>query len=146
MSGSDHVGYTEGFVAQVQLLWGEGFISPGGAGEVARAVEGVDLRGKEVLDVGVGLAGPACLLVKSHGAARVTGIDVQEAVLTKAAALVRGRGLAERVLLRHVGPGPLPFAPDSAPSSARRRSSTSATRRPSSARPSACCGRAAGSW
>jgi hypothetical protein len=38
MSGSDHVVYTEGFVAQVQLLWGEGFISPGGAGEVARAV------------------------------------------------------------------------------------------------------------
>lgn len=110
MADTDRVEYPEGFIAQVQLLWGEGFISPGGAEEVARIVEGVDLRDKEVLDIGTGLAGPACLLVEAHGAARVTGIDVQEAVLAKAAALVRGRGLAERILLRHVGSGPLPFA------------------------------------
>jgi ubiquinone/menaquinone biosynthesis C-methylase UbiE len=110
MSSNGQVGYTEGFVTQVQLLWGEGFISPGGAEEVARTVEGVDLRDKEVLDLGVGLAGPACLLVEAHGAARVTGVDVQDLVLAKAAALVRERGLAERVVLRRTDAGLLPFA------------------------------------
>src|SRR5215213_10397260 len=106
MSSNGQVGYTEGFVAQVQLLWGEGFISPGGAEEVARTVEGVDLHDKEVLDLGVGLAGPACLLVETHGAARVTGVDVQDVVLAKAAALVRERGLAERVVLGRTDAGP----------------------------------------
>jgi SAM-dependent methyltransferase len=111
MSSDGQVGYTEGFIAQVQLLWGEGFISPGGAEEVARAVEGVDLRGKEVLDLGIGLTGPARLLVEAHGAARVAGVDVQHAVLARAAALVREAGLADRIALRHVEPdGALPFA------------------------------------
>ena len=48
---------------------------------------------------------------QAPNAARVTGIDVQEAVLAKAAVLVRDRGLAERIALRRVEPdGRLPFA------------------------------------
>lgn len=106
----DRGGYSEAFIAQVQLLWGEGFLSPGGAAEVAEALAGLDLHGKEVLDIGVGLGGPACALAEAHGAARVVGIDVQESVLAKAAAIVRKRGLADRIVLQPAAPGPvLPF-------------------------------------
>ncbi len=94
-------------------MFGAGFLSPGGQEEVAKIVENVDLAGKEVLDIGVGIGGPACLLVEKHGAARVTGIDVEDPVLEKAAQIVVRRGLQDRVLLKRVEPGPLPFDDES---------------------------------
>jgi SAM-dependent methyltransferase len=109
----DQIHYTDHFTTWCELDFGKGFLSPGGSGEVAKIVEGFDLTGKEVLDVGVGLAGPACLLVEEHGAACVTGIDVEDPVLKRATEIVRNRGLEERVLLKRVEPGPLPFADES---------------------------------
>ena len=47
----------------LQLLWGDGFLSPGGAEEVARVLEGSDIRGCHVLDVGAGLGAIDQLLV-----------------------------------------------------------------------------------
>ena len=35
--------YTDDFVAKLELLWGEGFLSPGGPAETARILE--ELRG-----------------------------------------------------------------------------------------------------
>ena len=35
-------------------LWGEGYLSPGGAEEALRVVQGLDLKGKRVLDIGCG--------------------------------------------------------------------------------------------
>ena len=109
----DQIHYTDHFTIWCELDFGKGFLSPGGRDEVAKIVEGFDLTGKEVLDVGVGLAGPACLLVEEHGAAFVTGIDVEGPVLKRAAETVKIRGLEERVLLKRVEPGPLPFADES---------------------------------
>ncbi len=80
---------------------------------MAKIVENVSLTGKEVLDIGVGIGGPACLLIEKHGAARVTGIDVEDTVPKTAAQTVSRRGLQDRVLLRRVEPGPLPFDDES---------------------------------
>ena len=109
----DQIHYTDHFTAWCELDFGKGFLSPGGRDEVAKIVEGFDLTGKEVLDVGVGLAGPACLLVEEHGAARVTGIDVESPVLNRAAETVENHGLKDHVVLKLVEPGPLPFANES---------------------------------
>ena len=110
VTGADgHVDYTDHFTLWCELEFGAGFLSPGGRDEVAKIVEGIDLTGKQVLDIGVGLAGPACLLVEEHGAARVTGIDVEDPVLKRAAETVQARGLLDRVVLKRVEPGPLPF-------------------------------------
>lgn len=109
----EHVHYTEQFTNWCELDFGEGFLSPGGSGEVAKILEGIDLTGKEVLDIGVGLAGPACVLVEELGAARVVGIDVEEPVLKRATAAVQSRGLSDRVILKRVDPGPLPFKDES---------------------------------
>ena len=105
--------YTDEEIAEFEAMFGEGFLSPGGQEEVAKIVENVSLAGKEVLDIGVGIGGPACLLIEKHGATRVTGIDVEDTVLKTAAQTVLRRGLQDRVILKRVEPGPLPFDDES---------------------------------
>ena len=104
-----HIHYTDHFTLWCEMDFDEGFLSPGGHEEVAKILEGIELTGKEVLDIGVGLAGPACVLVEELGAARVTGIDVEDPVLSRATSTVQSHGLSDRVVLKLVEPGPLPF-------------------------------------
>ncbi len=113
MSNEQGIEYSDQDIIEFEAMFGAGFLSPGGQEEVAKIVENVDLAGKEVLDIGVGIGGPACLLVEKHGAARGTGIDVEDPVLEKAAQIVVRRGLQDRVLLKRVEPGPLPFDDES---------------------------------
>ena len=47
--------YGDAMVAMCELVWGEGFMAPGGEGNVAKMVEGIDLEGRRVLDIGCGL-------------------------------------------------------------------------------------------
>src|ERR1700746_1565596 len=47
--------YDPGMQTLLQLLWGEGFLSPGGAAEVAYLLEGSSIAGCSVLDIGCGL-------------------------------------------------------------------------------------------
>jgi phosphoethanolamine N-methyltransferase len=102
--------YTEHFVAGLEWIWGEGFLSPGGPEEVAAILEGLDLGGAEVLDIGCGLGGVDLLLVREHRAARVTGIDVEQRLIDRARRTVAAAGLTGRIDLRLVEPGPFPFA------------------------------------
>ena len=44
--------YTDEFVQTLELIWGDGFLSPGGAAEVAMALDGVDIAAKSVSQVG----------------------------------------------------------------------------------------------
>jgi len=97
-------------IAMLEAVWGEGFLSPGGADEVARITAGHDLRGASVLDIGCGAGGAAIALV-ALGAGHVTGIDVEDGVLARARELVGARGLAGRIGCAKVAPGPLPFPP-----------------------------------
>ncbi|MEE9253622.1 MAG: methyltransferase domain-containing protein, partial [Pseudomonadales bacterium] len=105
--------YTDEEIAEFEAMFGDGFLSPGGQVEVAKIVENISLAGKEVLDIGVGIGGPACLLIEKHGAARVTGIDVEDTVLRTAPQTVLRRDLQDRVILKRVEPGPLPFDDES---------------------------------
>lgn len=113
MSSDKEVEYTDDVIAELEWIFSKGFLSPGGREEVAKIVEGIDFEGKEVLDIGAGIGGPACALVEDHGAAHVTGIDVEEPVLHQAAELVSSRGLQDRINLKQVDPGPLPFGDES---------------------------------
>lgn len=104
--------YHPRLLTMLETLWGEGFLSPGGAAEVGRTVAGVDLTGKSVLDIGCGAGGIDVTLVRDHGAGYVTGIDVEDTVLTRARAVVAAAGLSKRIGCLKVAPGPLPFPPD----------------------------------
>ena len=101
--------YDPGMQALLQIIWGEGFLSPGGADEVARVLEGSDLRGYRVLDVGCALGGVDQLLVTKHGAGTVVGIDVDPGLLRQMDLRIARAGLADRIRSQLVTPGPLPF-------------------------------------
>jgi phosphoethanolamine N-methyltransferase len=113
MSTAVDVEYTEKRISKLEVAFGKGFLSPGGEEEVGKIVEGIGLQDKEILDIGVGIGGPACLLALNYGARRVIGIDVESPVLKRAAETVASHGLQNRVILKHVHPGPLPFANES---------------------------------
>jgi SAM-dependent methyltransferase len=105
--------YDDGMQALLQHVWGDGFLSPGGAEEIARLLEGVDLRGCSVLDIGCGLGAIDVLLVTQHSAARVTGIDLDADLVAKARARIAAAGLGGRIQVRVVLPGPLACAEQS---------------------------------
>lgn len=107
---AEDVLYDDQHIGFLEEIWGDGFLSPGGADEVARVLTGVDVAGRQVLDIGSGSGAGALLLVRDHGAARVTGIDVEDPVCTAARAKIAQAGLTDRISIEKVTPGPLPFA------------------------------------
>lgn len=106
----DH--YPPRMIAMLEAVWGEGFLSPGGADEVARVIGDHDLRARSVLDIGCGAGGIDIALVRNHRAGYVCGLDVEDPVLTHARALVARVGLTDRIGLLKAAPGPLPFPPE----------------------------------
>ena len=101
--------YPDAYVAGLEWMWGEGFLSPGGPEEVRALLDGVDLAGCRVLDVGSGLGAIDILLVQEHGAAAVIGIEVEPQLIARATETVARAGLAERIRFQQVRPGPFPF-------------------------------------
>jgi phosphoethanolamine N-methyltransferase len=105
--------YGENLVGMLEMVWGEGFLSPGGPEEVARLIAGVDLADKRVLDIGCGVGGIDVLIATRYRAGHITAIDVEEGVLALARRRAAARGLAGTIEFVKVAPGPLPF-PDAA--------------------------------
>ena len=101
--------YPEEFLDRLHLVWGVGFLSPGGAEEVGAIVKGLELTGAAVLDIGCGTGGPAQVLARGKGA-KVTGIDVEPQVVERAKSLAAPAGLSDALSFQLVEPGPLPFA------------------------------------
>jgi phosphoethanolamine N-methyltransferase len=100
--------YHDAMIDMLELVWGEGFMAPGGRGNVVKMVEGLDLTGRTVVDVGCGLGGPAFVLAEEFGA-RVVGIDLEEPLVERARARAEEKGLADRVRFQAVEVGPMPF-------------------------------------
>jgi phosphoethanolamine N-methyltransferase len=65
-----------------------------------------------VLDIGFGTGGITADLVRRYGAAQVIGIDVEQPVCDYAARFAERAGVADRVRILRVEPGPLAFQPN----------------------------------
>ena len=100
--------YHEAMMTMLELIWGKGFMAPGGTGNVDRMVEGLHLENRRVLDIGCGLGGPDFHLAEKHGA-YTTGIDLEPHLIDSALATVQEKGLQSRCDFILVEPGPLPF-------------------------------------
>lgn len=109
----ENVQYDDKFTKGNEVTWGEGFLAPGGAEEVCRILEGVDLGGKEVLDIGAGLGGPSFCLVDRLGAARVVGIDIEPQNIPRAEIGAEAKGLSDRVTFQRADACALPFPENS---------------------------------
>lgn len=102
--------YPEHFVRRLELLWGTGFMSPGGPDEVKEIFVGLSVLGSHVLDIGCGIGGPTMAIVSELSARRVTAIDIDPGLIDKARANVSHAGLDDRIICQLISPGPLPFA------------------------------------
>ncbi|HET6619230.1 MAG TPA: methyltransferase domain-containing protein [Dongiaceae bacterium] len=98
--------YDTTMLDMLQIIWGEGFLSPGGPQAVREIVAEIDLAGKRVLDIGCGIGGLDRVLV-SLGAARVAAVDVVEPMIE----LARRRTVDPRIAFEVIEPEqPLPSA------------------------------------
>jgi SAM-dependent methyltransferase len=104
--------YTDRVITGMQALFGDGYLSPGGAREMTELFEGLDIAGSRVLDIGCGLGGAAVALVGEFGAAHVTGIDVAPDLLRHARARAETKGLSRHIAFEAVEPGPFRFDDD----------------------------------
>ena len=103
--------YHDRMIGILERLWGDGWLSPGGPDEVRRLLDGMDLKGKSILDISCGAGGIDVLLVQEFGAGYVCGIDVEDTVLANARDRAAKAGLGEMIGVVKVVPGPLPFPP-----------------------------------
>ena len=108
MADSHEDEYDDALVTMLELIWGEGFLSPGGPAAARQIVDGLDLAGKTVLDIGCALGGIDVLLAREHDC-RIVGLDVERSLVERGRARVAAAGLADRIELRLVEPGPLPI-------------------------------------
>jgi len=98
--------YNDNVTAMLELVWGRGFMAPGGEGNVHRIVEGIDLADRTVLEIGSGTGGGALVLAGRYGA-RVIGLEVEAPLVDRARKYASEAGLDDRVEFRLVEPGPL---------------------------------------
>ena len=107
--------YTEEEAAQkrLHLVWGEGFMSPGGVAEVARIIGGRKIAGCKVLDIGSGAGGVDIALVQEHGVGELIGIDINPHSIELATERVRQLHLENHIRFQRVDPDTLPFAANS---------------------------------
>lgn len=107
MAEQEGMSYDIDYMPIMDLIWGKGFIAPGGEGNVDRIVEGVDLNGKHVLELGSGAGGGTLVLASKYGA-EVVGLELEQALVELSQRHARDAGLAGQVEFRCVPPGPLP--------------------------------------
>jgi SAM-dependent methyltransferase len=108
---SDHAHedeYDDTMVSFLELIYGDGFIAPGGPEEVNNLIKGVDLVGKLVLDIGCGVGGIDVMLARDHGC-DIIAVDVEAPLVERARQRAAAAGLAERIDFRVVEPGPIPL-------------------------------------
>ncbi|NQY08053.1 MAG: methyltransferase domain-containing protein [Flavobacteriales bacterium] len=100
--------YGESMIQVLELLWGSGYMAPGGEQNVLNLFKGFHLKGKKILDLGCGLGGPACFLAESHGA-RVTGIDIESNLIRLSKERAAYKGVEDKANFILVEPGNLNF-------------------------------------
>jgi phosphoethanolamine N-methyltransferase len=108
MTVSDDL-YDDAHIAFLEQMWGEGYLSPGGPEEVSGVLTGLNLAGKNVLDIGCGSGAITLSLARDHGAGHVVGVDVETPVCDAARARIAAAGLQDRVSIKQVSPGPFEF-------------------------------------
>ena len=104
--------YHDTAVAMLELIWGDGFMAPGGVGNVAKMIKGLDLEGRRVLDIGCGLGGPACVLAGDYGA-YVVGIDLEPPLIKRSQMRAAKLVVDDRTEFMVVEPGSLNFEDNS---------------------------------
>lgn len=109
MSDETHQEYDNEMTDLLEAVWGEGFMSPGGPDEVDRILDGLDLTGTRILDIGCGIGGVNVHVARTYPVDHIVGIDIESGLIERCTDLAEKYGVDDRAVFRHVEPGPLPF-------------------------------------
>ena len=104
--------YDDNMVTMLELIWGEGYMAPGGPGNVAKMLSGIDTTDKHILDIGCGIGGPAFEMARKHSA-NVIGIDLEAPLVARAMQDAADLGLSDKCTFKTVTAGALPFDSES---------------------------------
>ena len=108
----DQLHYDTTHIDFLEKLWGDGFMSPGGHGEIQRLLMKTSLSGCKVLDLGCGAGGITISLLRDFEAKMVIGVDVEPDVLKKAKDKIKKAKLEDQIKVFLVGQDKLPFKAD----------------------------------
>tara|TARA_B100000989_G_scaffold268267_1_gene222863 strand:- start:980 stop:1768 length:789 start_codon:yes stop_codon:yes gene_type:complete len=109
MSITDDGDYGVKQVGFLEVIWGEGFLSPGGIEEIDLMLTGLNISNNDVLDIGCGCGGAAFHFAQNYNVNSVTGIDVEPLVIKRANELAQKYYLEDKTNFEVVEPGPLAF-------------------------------------
>ena len=104
--GAIHINFLE-------TLWGEGFLSPGGAREVDLIIGEVDLNQKKILDFGCGCGGALLHIAEKYSACELMGVDIEESVIKRATHLATKKSFEKLPKFQLIERNQLPFAENS---------------------------------
>jgi len=104
--------YHDEMIAMLEIIWGPGFMAPGGSGNIANLVEGMDVRDQKILDIGCGIGGPAFVLAQKYGA-YVVGIDIESELIARAQLRAKELKIDSRCAFLLGEPGPMTFPDES---------------------------------
>ena len=113
MSLTDEGHYGPKQLNLLKVVWGEGFLSPGGTDEIDEIMTGVNANGKTVLDIGCGCGGAAFHLLKKYNVKSVEGIDPEPLVIKTANQLAIKNNLQYVTIFKQINPGPLDYDDES---------------------------------
>ncbi len=109
MSITDEAEYGQKQINTLELIWGEGFLSPGGVDEINKVLNNRSVKNLNVLDIGCGCGGAAIHFVENLEAAHVYGIDVEPEVINRANSLKLNSNLKHKLTFQVVEKGSLCF-------------------------------------
>jgi ubiquinone/menaquinone biosynthesis C-methylase UbiE len=104
--------YNDAMTTMLELIWGVGFMAPGGEGNIANLVEGLGIRDRRILDIGCGIGGPAFVLASKYGA-YVVGTDIEPQLIEQARLRAEEFGMGSHCEFVTVDPGPMTFPDES---------------------------------
>ena len=107
MSLTDEGHYGPKQLNMLKIIWGEGYLSPGGSDEIDEILGDIDLTGKKILDIGCGCGGAVFHMLEKRNAAKVIGFDVEELVIDRATESAVEKDLSNKASFQRVTPGPL---------------------------------------
>lgn len=113
MSLTDEGHYGAKQLNLLKVVWGEGFLSPGGTEEIDQIIKNTEVIGMSVLDIGCGCGGAAFHLINKHGVKSVEGIDPEPLVIKTAKQLASKNNLSNSAKFKCIKPGPLQYIDES---------------------------------
>ena len=109
MSITDDGEYGKKQINTLEMIWGEGFLSPGGNDEIDLVLNNKSIKNKKILDIGCGAGSAAFHFINKHSVGHVTAVDVEKQVIDRANELKTNYNLEKFVDFKVIEPGPLEF-------------------------------------